>query len=103
MNFGEMESAEKYKTMLKLHRQFAHPPLKKLKSLLEDAGRWKNDCQDILEDIGKKCNLCKMYMKTPPRPVVGLPMASRFNEKIAMDLKQWKGRWTLHIIDMWSR
>ena len=103
VNFGEMESAEKYKTMLKLHRQFAHPPLKKLKSLLEDAGRWNDDCQDILEDIGKKCNLCKMYMKTPPRPVVALPMASRFNEKIAMDLKQWKGRWILHIIDMWSR
>ena len=103
VNFGEMESAEKYKTMLKLHRQFAHPPLKKLKSLLEDAGRWNDDCQDILEDIGKKCNLCKMYMKTPPRPIVGLPMASRFNEKIAMDLKQWKGRWILHIIDMWSR
>ena len=39
----------------------------------------------------------------PPCPVVGLPMASLFNEKIAMDLKQWKGRWILHIIDMWSR
>ena len=30
-------------------------------------------------------------------------MASEFNQKVAMDLKQWKGRWILHIIDMWSR
>ena len=30
-------------------------------------------------------------------------MASQFNEKVAMDLKQWSGRWILHIIDMWSR
>ena len=29
-------------------------------------------------------------------------MASKFNEKVAMDLKQWKGRWILYIIDMWS-
>ena len=29
-------------------------------------------------------------------------MATKFNEKVAMDLK-WNGRWILHIIDMWSR
>ena len=85
VNFGEMGSIDRYKTLLKLHRQFAHPPLKKLKSLLEDAGHWTEDCQNILEDIGKKCYVCKMYMKTPLRPVVSLPMASRFNEKVAMD------------------
>ena len=41
--------------------------------------------------------------KNTPRPVVGMPMASQFNEKVAMDLKQWSGRWILHIIDIWSR
>ena len=41
--------------------------------------------------------------KTPPRPVVSLPMAHEFNEKVAMDLKQWKGCWILHMIDMWAR
>ena len=35
--------------------------------------------------------------------MVGLPMASQFNEKVSMDLKQWYGHWILHIIDMWSR
>jgi len=30
-------------------------------------------------------------------------MATEFNEKVAMDLKQWNGRWILHMIDMWSR
>ena len=41
--------------------------------------------------------------KTLPRPVVSLPMAHEFNEKVAMDLKQWKGRWILNMIDMWAR
>ena len=27
--FEEMDSKDKYKTLLKLHRQFAHPPMKK--------------------------------------------------------------------------
>lgn len=103
VKLGEMKSQERYNTLLKLHRQFAHPPLKKLKALMQDAGQWEEDFQGMLEDIGKTCNLCKRYMKTPPRPAVGLPMASRFNEKVAMDLKQLNGQWILHIIDMWSR
>ena len=102
-NFEEMDCKERHKTLIKLHRQFAHPPLKKLKALLQDAGQWKHDYQEILEDIGEKCNLCKKYMITPPRPSVGLPMASQFNEKVAMDLKHWNGQWILHNMDIWSR
>lgn len=99
----EMDNKDRYKTLVKLHRQFAHPPLQKLKALLKDAGLWKDDYRDQLEEIDRKCDLCKRYAKTPARPVVGMPMASHFNETVAMDLKQWNGRWILHIIDMWSR
>ena len=103
VKLDEMDSKDRYKTLVKLHRQFAHPPLKKLKSLLQNARLWRNEYEDLLEEINKSCDLCKRYAKTPPRPVVGLPMASHFNETVAMDLKQWNGRWILHIIDMWSR
>lgn len=90
-------------TLLKLHRQFAHPPKKRLVALLKDAGAWKDEFNDDLCEIEQKCELCKVYAKTPVRPVVALPMARNFNEKVAMDLKQYKGRWILHMIDMWSR
>ena len=103
VKFEEMGRQDKVKTLLKLHRQFAHPRPRKLKSLLQDADIWRDDYQDLLEEIDRKCELCKRYSKTPARPVVGMPMATQFNEKVAMDLKQWKGRWILHIIDMWSR
>ena len=99
----EMDSKDRYKTLVKLHRQFAHPPPKKLKSLLQNSGLWRNEYVDLLEEINKSCDLCKRYAKTPPRPVVGLPMATHFNEAVAMNLKQWNGRCILHIIDMWSR
>ena len=44
-----------------------------------------------------------MFKKTPARPVVSMPMESRFNEKIAIDLKSWKGKYILHMIDMFTR
>ena len=103
LQLEEMDSKDKYKVLLKLHRQFAHPSLKKLSALLQDAGKWQEEYTDLLVQIGKNCDLCQRYAKTPPRPVVSLPMASHFNEKVAMDLKQWNKRWILHIIDMWSR
>ena len=99
----KLKPDELNKTLTHLHRQFAHPPEKKLIALLENAGIWKKDYQDNLTQIYLKCDLCKKYAKTPPRPVVGLPMASRFNEKVAMDLKKWEGRWILHLVDMFTR
>ena len=89
--------------MLKLHRQFAHPPKKRLIALLKDAQVWKEQYEGIITQIDENCELCKIYAKTPSRPIVGMPMATKFNEKVAMDLKQWNSHWILHIIDMWSR
>ena len=98
-----LSKQDKIKTLLKLHRQFAHPPKNRLIALLKDADVWKEEYEEIIEQINEKCEHCKIYAKTPSRPVVDLPMASKFNEKFAMDLKQWNGRWIFHIIDMWPR
>ena len=99
----QMNDEEKFKTIQKLHRQFAHPPQKKLKLLLSDAGVWKDDYEEIMTKIYDRCGICKLYKKTPPRPVVALPMASRFNQKVCIDLKKWNDKWILHLIDMFSR
>ncbi|KAK6191181.1 hypothetical protein SNE40_002919 [Patella caerulea] len=94
---------ERYNILLKLHRQFAHPPMKRLITLLKDAGVWKEDYTEILQGISNNCQICKFYSKTPPRPSVAMPMSTDFNEMVTMDLKLWRGQWILHIIDMWSR
>ena len=94
---------DRSKILLKLHRQFGHPPMKRLIALLKDAGMWRDEYEENLSLINERCEICKRYSRTPSRPVVALPMASKFNEKVSMDLKQWGGRWILHIIDMWSR
>ena len=99
----EMTSEKRKSTLLKLHRQFAHPPKQRMVALLKDAAVWEEKYDDELSEIGQNCEICKVYAKTPPRPVVAMPMAREFNEKLAMDLKLYNGRWILHMIDMWSR
>ena len=98
-----MNPKELHKNLLHLHRQFAHPPEEKLIKLLTDAGVWRKEYESVLKRIIDMCETCKEYARIPPRPVVALPMASRFNQKVAMDLKQWEDRWILHLIDMFTR
>ena len=47
----------------------------------------------------KNCQTCKLYKKPPPTPVVGLPLATDFQQTMAMDLKFYHGRIILHLID----
>lgn len=38
---------------------------------------------------------------TPSRPVVSLPLATEFNEAVAVDLKEWKPNiYFLHLVDL---
>ena len=91
-------SEERGKAILKLRRQFVHPPMIRLKALMQDAGVWKGEYQEELDSISNACQTCKLYAKTPARP-----LASSFNEKVAMDLKSWKGKYILHLTDMFTR
>lgn len=100
----EMDDVERKAALVKLHRQFAHPSQTRLKALLEDAGACNDVVLQDLEGIYSSCETCKLYAKTPARPVVSLPMATRFNEMVAMDLKVLKDkRYILHMIDMFTR
>ena len=90
----------------KLHRQFAHPCKEKLLQLVKHAGSpWSNNTTllDAISSVSAECDICIRYQKSPPRPVVGLPMASQFLETVAMDLKHYNGKWILHLIDMCTR
>ena len=90
----------------KLHRCFAHPSADRLLRMVNAAGdKWSNDdnLKKEIRIISERCDICKMFKKPPARPVVGLPMASEFNEVVAMDLKQYKGKLILHLVDLCTR
>lgn len=95
---------DKSKVIVKLHKQFAHPSAKRLKSLMKDAGGYTEDHLKCVDAVSESCETCKKYKKTPARPVVSLPLATEFNEVVAIDLKEWKpGVYFLHMIDMATR
>ena len=51
----------------------------------------------------QNCKTCQEYAKPSPRPIVGFPMATKFLECVAMDLKFYEGKILLHLIDHASR
>ena len=93
----------KKKIIHKLHRQFAHPSAKNLKALMKIADAFDSDCEEIINSISEKCEVCKRFKRTPCRPVVCLPLATKFNQVVAMDLKQFRpGIYFLHFIDLFT-
>ena len=56
-----------------------------------------------INNVSSNCTTCKLYKKTPPRPVVGLPMATEFQETIAMDLKFYNDKILLHLVNHSAR
>ena len=94
------------KLAVKLHKQFAHPPSSRLAKLVNSAGEpWSsNDAlKEAIKHVDINCDTCKLFKRPPPRPVVGLPMATKFLECIAMDLKIYQGHILLHMIDYVTR
>ena len=90
------------KDIEKLHKQFSHCSAEKLFSLLQNAGYEDSTLRKRISDICSKCTICLGNARNRPRPHVGLPLASKFNDVIAMDLHQTSFKeniWFLHIID----
>ena len=87
----------------KLHRQFAHAPAHKCISLIKGAGSPWSDDPALTAQIKKTvamCWTCNLYKKPPPLcPTVGLPLATRFQETVPMDLKFYQGKIILYLID----
>ena len=65
--------------------------------------QWANnkELQNEIKNISEKCQVCKIYKKPPPRPVVS--MASHFQETVVMGLQIYHGQNILHLIDLCTR
>ena len=90
----------------KLHIQFAHCSSEKLLTLLKHAWYECGSLAHRLQEMCKKCKICIGNSRNRPRPKVGLPLAHKFNDVVAMDLHQLslkENLWFLHIIDEFSR
>lgn len=100
------EATSKHNQALKIHRQFAHAPVHKLIKLVKSAGDpWAHDkeLEQELHAVAKNCQTCQQYGRAALRPVVGLPSANKFLDTVAMDLKFYRQKILLHMIDHATR
>ena len=103
---AESSNKSKKDIAIKLHRQFAHAPAEKIIKLLKSAkDPWNSDTElfDCMEKVSITCDTCNRYRTAPARPAVGLPMATKFQETVAMDLKFYDSKIILHLIDHATR
>ena len=94
---------EQYKMLEKLHRQFGHGSKNKFVDLLKGAEKWEEHFNEMIDKIIDGCEGCILKKRSPDRPSVAYPLANEFNQCIAMDLKIWKGKPILYIIDYFTR
>ena len=98
-----------YKDVVKLHQVFGHVSTKKLEKLIRDSNKLTDEVKGFLEEVEEKCKSCKLHQKAKPRPAVSLPGASKFNQIVAIDLKQYKddqnngNNYILYLVDLFTR
>ena len=98
-----LEEKDDHAIALKLHQQFGHPKAKTLLNLIKNAGiKNRKLCKEI-NSVSNACITCLKYKRPPPRPSVCLPLASRFNELIGIDLKKFNNSHFLVIVDIATR
>lgn len=88
----------------KLHLQFCHPTADRLIDLIKKAGTFDQRVFDAINNVTSRCDICIRSKRAPLRPAVGLPLATQFNETVALDLKhRGSDGYILHIIDHLTR
>ena len=98
-----VDKTVKKKMALKLHRILSHATAEKVNQCVKDAGKDDPELREALVEVVKNCEVCQKIRKPPNKPKVSLPLSSRFNELVAMDLKFIEGKIVLHLIDTFTR
>ena len=98
---GNSEEQKDLKAIAKkLHIQFDHPTTEKLVKLLKTGGYSDKELVKEVRETTEKCVTCIKRQKPPLRPIVCMPIASKFNECVAIDLKVWDKVYFLVMIDI---
>ena len=95
----------------KVHHTLGHNSAEKLAKLIVNAGRAtdKARTEERLRKIKSDCQGCLRNPNRRPKPKSACPRATKFNEVVTLDLKDYKdpdnkdNRYILYIIDMFTR
>ena len=74
---------------LKLHKQFGHPNVDELIKLLSNANMSSDEIENEIKAVTASCDVSIWLQEPVPRPNLRIPLATKFNETIAINLKIW--------------
>ena len=87
----------------KMHKILGHPGQRRLEKFVRDAGMNEADLSKAIKKVSEECKGCKRGGKPADRPKVALPLASEFNQVIAIDFMQIEKKQYLKVIDIGTR
>ena len=93
------------KNVWKLHNYWRHISGDKLGKLIKNAGRMNEQVRLFLGKLDN-CESCKLHRNRRPRPKIAFPRATRFNQLVTLDLKDYGSgshRYILYAVDSFSR
>ena len=94
------------KNIWKLYHYWGHLPGEKLaKLIIKDAGSLDEETQQMVDKLDN-CEDCQLNEKRKPRPKVALPRASKPNQVVSLDLKEFgvgEHSYILYAVDFFSR
>jgi len=101
-NLGKKEKRAK---AIKLHRQFGHASESKLLKLIKESHVEDKQFNACVKEVCESCDICRKFKAPPLKPTVSLPIATRFNQVVCLDLKEYvKNKvWIMHMIDAATR
>ena len=102
-NTEEKSNMEKKYIASKLHKQFGHPKSARPIDLIKTAGISDKDLLDMVRDLDKSYEIYIRCKRPSSRSVVGFSLPHDFNETLAVDLKQFRGVYILHMVDHATR
>lgn len=93
-------------SLQKLHHYWGHTSVDKLTKLIQGAGKLCDQTKQRLAQIKSQCKSCQLYRNRIPPPAVSIPRATKPNEIVSVDLKEWstgKHRYIIYFVDLFSR
>ena len=91
------------KQIKKIHENLAHKSEDQMLHAYRNAGKLTKKVREFIKIVISRCNVCKKYKKSFPRPKVTLPKVTDFNQVVTIDLKQFDNKYVLWCVCSFTR
>ena len=91
------------KQIKKIHENLAHKSEDQMLHAYRNAGKLSKKVRDFIKIVTSRCQVCKKYKKSFPKPKVTLPKVTDFNQIVSLDLKQFDKKYVLWCVCSFTR